>query len=831
MAAFRKVMSVALLWLAWMAGPGAAETLVVCSAAADKTLVVFKFDPARGSLTELSRQALPGEPAALLPSPDGRTLFVTLRSTGQLTSLRVDGSTGKLTPLRVVNAGADPAQITLDKTGSHLLTAYYEAGKISAHRVSGDGSLSEKPAWEIPTLEKAHAVSLDQAGRLLVVPHTGPNTIFQFRYQPDGKQPLPLAKPRLDLPANSGPRHAAWHPKHPIVYINNEQGSSVSAYRSGPDGLQLIEGSTVSTLPANFQGANSTAEIALHGGGRMLVVANRGHDSLALIRVDESGTKLTPVGHHKTEKTPRSFCFDPFGRYVFTAGESSGYLEVSKAMAAGENGATESLKPLGRVRVGDKLWWVTAFEAPAANAGAFPDILAQTEAPPKLAADHKVTGEGEVWWKWPLTGLPLLGSLGALFGYRKRLRLARLMEDLPTSKAHGVFIGLVQVEGTAEAEEPITTYMEGKLCVHHAWSVQEEWKRIVVETKTDSNGKTYTQTRTESGWTTVAEGGGSIPFFLKDDSGTVRVCPEGARIEPVTVFNVTCGTDSNLYFGLGPNRIIPNSTQRRRFTETAIPLHAPITVVGQARVREDVAAPEIAADKTAPLFLITTRNEKQVLGSFRWARIGFLVLGSVLVTGGVFLWHVMSGNKPGTPGFNPWIFAPALAAFWCLALVMYAWQMFNSMVDLRNRTDRAWSLIDIELKRRADLIPPLIACVQGINAHERRVQETVARLRAQANASAEGGVAGLSAGLTALAEAYPQLTANRNNAQLMAALTDAENRISMAREYFNDQVVWHNIRVERIPDFLFAWLAGLKKRQPFLATDLDRQEVEVKLHE
>lgn len=162
---------------------------------------------------------------------------------------------------------------------------------------------------------------------------------------------------------------------------------------------------------------------------------------------------------------------------------------------------------------------------------------------------------------------------------------------------------------------------------------------------------------------------------------------------------------------------------------------------------------------------------------------------------------------------------------------MYAWQMFNSMVDLRNRTDRAWSLIDIELKRRADLIPPLIACVQGINAHERRVQETVARLRAQANTSAEGGVAGLSAGLTALAEAYPQLTANRNNAQLMAALTDAENRISMAREYFNDQVVWHNIRVERIPDFLFAWLAGLKKRQPFLATDLDRQEVEVKLHE
>jgi hypothetical protein len=361
--------------------------------------------------------------------------------------------------------------------------------------------------------------------------------------------------------------------------------------------------------------------------------------------------------------------------------------------------------------------------------------------------------------------------------------------------------------------------------------VQEEWRRTVTVTKTDSNGKTYTETKTESGWTTVAEGGGSIPFYLRDDSGTVRVCPNGAQIESQTIFNVTCGTDSDLYFGLGPNRIIPNSTQRRRFFEQAIPLHAPITVVGQSRVRDDVAAPEIAADKAAPLFLITTRNEKQVLGSFRWARVGFLVLGSVLVSGGVFLWHVLSGNKPGTPGFNPWIFAPALAAFWCLALVMYAWQMFNSMVDLRNRTDRAWSLIDIELKRRADLLPPLIACVQGINRHENQVQQNLARLRAQASASPNEEVMGLSGGLKALVEAYPQLTANRNNAELMSALADTENRIAMAREYYNDQVVWHNIRVERIPDFLFAWLAGLTKRHPFLATDLEREEVEVKLHE
>ena len=808
--------------------PSMADTLVVCSAASDKSLVIYRFDPAKASLTELSRSLLPGEPGALLASADGRTLFVTLRSTGQLASLRVDGATGKLTLLRVVNAGADPAQLALDKNGQYLLTAYYEAGKISAHKVLDDGSLSEKAVWEIPTLEKAHAVAFDHPGELLVVPHTGPNAIFQFRYQLGGVPAKPLAQLRLELPANTGPRHAVWHPKFPIAYINNEQASTVSAYSSGPDGLKLIDGSTVSTLPAGFQGPNSTAEIAIHSGGRMLVVANRGHDSLALIRVDETGKKLTPVNHHPTEKTPRSFCFDPFGRFVFTAGESSGFLEVSRAMPRGEKGEAESLKPIGRVRVGERLWWVTAFEAPVAKT-VFPQVLAQNPPPPP--APPQPSPDPSPWWKWPVTGLPIAGSLGALLAYRRRLRLARLMEDLPTSKAHGVFIGLVQVEGTAEAEEPLATHMENKLCVQHAWRVEEEWRRLVTETSTDSKGNVVTKTKVESGWTTVADGGGAIPFYLRDESGTVRVCPAGAKIESRTVFNVTCGTDSDLYFGLGPNRIIANSTQRRRFTEQAIQLHEPVVVVGQSRVRDDLPAPEIAADPSAPLFLITIRNEKQVLGSYRWARVFFLVLGSVLISAGVLAWHLIAGHKPGTQGFNAWIFVPALAAFWCMALVMYVWQMFNSMVDLRNRTQRAWSLIDIELKRRAELVPGLVACVQAARGHERQVQQALALLRSQADATDTTGVQGLSSTLIALRESYPNLTANQNHASLMDSLADTENRIGMAREYYNDQVMWHNTRVERIPDFLFAMLAGLHKRQPFLATGMERKEVEVHLHE
>ena len=805
-----------------------ADTLVVCSAAKDKSLVVFRLNPLTGELTRLGSQLLTGEPGGLALSPDRRTLFVALRSTGELTSLRVEGNTGKLTPLRVVDGGADPAQISLDRAGKFLLTAYYVAGKVSVHRVEPTGSLSWLPTQELITAEKAHAVSLDRADELLVVPHTGPSRIFQFRFDRERGLLGALRVPSLDLPAGTGPRHAAWHPSRSIVYIDNEQANTVSAYRATQDGLEAIAGSTVSTLPAGFQGVNSTAEIKVHPRGRMLLVSNRGHDSLALVRIDETGEKLTPIGQHKTEAVPRSFTLDPSGQFVLAAGEGNGFLEVSRAMPRGADGSPESLQQMHRVRVGDGLWWVEAFIAPEMRPEVQPGAIMPQ---PMQAMNHQEEFKPSGWWKLLTTGLPFLGALLCLFGYRRRLRLARLMEDLPTSKAHGVFIGLVQVEGTAEAEEPLLTRMEQQSCVQHAWTVEEEWRRIITETTTDSKGNSVTSTRVESGWNSVDSGGGAIPFYVRDDSGLIRVQPTGATIEAAEIFSVICGTDSDLYFGLGPSSVVPFSTGRRRFIEKAIALHAAVTVVGQARVREDLAAPEIAEDADGPLFLITVKTEAQVLSAYRWGRIGLLLLGSILVSAAIFGWHLLDGKQLGEPGFNGWTFATGLAAFWCLAVVMWIWQVFNSMVELRNRTDRAWSLIDIELKRRADLIPGLVACVQALSVHERGVQEMIARLRAQASASAAGGVAGLSAGLVALREAYPGLMANQANAALMDELKNTEDRIAMAREYFNDQVVWHNIRIQQIPDGLMAWLAGLRLRGPFIASDLDRAEVRVKLHE
>ncbi len=332
------------------AEPGTA--FVYCSAAKEQSLVVLRLDQETGAITRLSAHPTPGEPSALATSSDGKTLFAAMRSTGQLASYRIHSKTGALTPVNVVEAGADPAQLSIDHTGKYLLTAYYVAAKVSVHRIAADGSLSEQALQEIPTVEKAHAIGLDPSQQFAHVPHTGPNVIFQFTWNAETGRLTPHAQPKLQRPTNTGPRHLAWHPKLPIVYIDNEQESSVTAYHLGRDGA-LEPGATVSTLPQDFTGTNATAEIKVHPNGRFVYVSNRGHDSLAVVQLDEAGAPTRLVAAEPTEKTPRSFDITPDGRLLIAAGESSGQLAVNRI-----DDTTGRLTSINSMPIGPVLWWV-----------------------------------------------------------------------------------------------------------------------------------------------------------------------------------------------------------------------------------------------------------------------------------------------------------------------------------------------------------------------------------------------------------------------------------------------------------------------------------------
>ncbi len=423
-------------------------------------------------------------------------------------------------------------------------------------------------------------------------------------------------------------------------------------------------------------------------------------------------------------------------------------------------------------------------------------------------------------------------ALGCLWGAMRAAGKQRLIEGLPTCKTTGVFIGLVEVKGTAESPAPLLSRLAAMPCVYYSWTVDEHWSRLVTETDTDSKGNTRTRVRRESGTITVAQGGDIKPFYLKDDCGLLLIRPAGASLESSVVFETTCGRSDPLYYSQGPAGAIANSDHRRLFREVAIPLHAPVYVIGQARERADVVAAEIAEDRTAPLFLISTRAEKQISRSYTISYWLLVLLGLGLGSAGCGLGLGARWPNQG----DEWIpFALGGAAFAPAAVLAWFWMVYNSQVDLRNRVASAWSQVEVQLKRRFDLIPRLEGVVRGLQQHERAVQESVAALRAQGQATPPG-VAGpdyqaLGGRLIALTERYPDLTASAAFLALQKELTDTEQRIALARGYYNEIATHYNTRLEIIPDHFVSALTRLQPRPLMLAGDFERAPVPISLAE
>jgi len=170
-------------------------------------------------------------------------------------------------------------------------------------------------------------------------------------------------------------------------------------------------------------------------------------------------------------------------------------------------------------------------------------------------------------------------------------------------------------------------------------------------------------------------------------------------------------------------------------------------------------------------------------------------------------------------------------------LLLYAIYLFNRLVSLRNRVDNGWSQIDVQLRRRYDLIPNLVETVKGYAAHERELFEQVAAARSRAiGASSVGDQAQaenqLTAGLRrlmAVAENYPDLKASQNFLALQEELTGTESRIAYARQFYNDQVMLLNTRIQAVPSNVVAKVFGFTPREFFDIEDAIRGPVQVDL--
>jgi len=171
------------------------------------------------------------------------------------------------------------------------------------------------------------------------------------------------------------------------------------------------------------------------------------------------------------------------------------------------------------------------------------------------------------------------------------------------------------------------------------------------------------------------------------------------------------------------------------------------------------------------------------------------------------------------------------------AIVMFVIGLYNGLVRLRNEVRNAWSQIDVQLKRRYDLIPNLVETVKGYMSHERETLEAVTRARQQAiqvsdsvldKAKAENMLSQTLRSLFAVAESYPDLKANQNFLSLQEELTSTENKISFARQYYNDSVLRYNNKTELFPSNIVAGMFNFTRSDFFeVDTEAEREAPKV----
>ncbi|CAN5453767.1 hypothetical protein BH11ARM2_BH11ARM2_28600 [soil metagenome] len=390
---------------------------------------------------------------------------------------------------------------------------------------------------------------------------------------------------------------------------------------------------------------------------------------------------------------------------------------------------------------------------------------------------------------------PIVGGLVALLLLLMQFPAARRRKQLaamPLVKTKGAFAGLVQLEGTMRSDHPLVSYLAEMSCVTYGWDISEHWQRTVVETYTDSEGRTQTRTRTESGWSSVASGTDRIRFELEDETGRIWVDPQGAKIDGQDVFSETVNRGSWLYYGKGPGGGVSNSTGTRRFTEWALPTDSFTYVGGTCRSTEADPGIEIGLGKTDRFFVIDTDGQADVVKGLHGREI-WLWIGALLA--------IAIG---GFVGAHQGLSQSALIADVALAggIFLFFWLMGwfvnvrNAARELENRVEQAWSLVDVQLKRRYDLVPNLVTLAKTSGDYESRVQSLVADLR--------GG------GTNLVAEKYPDLQSSAVYRKLMTELADTENRLALARGYHTEALSLFRTHMEKFPDGFIARLMGIK---------------------
>ena len=339
---------------------------------------LFQVDRTTGAMTPIGVVEMGTSPSGLALNTAGTRLYSANETDrvgddkqGSISAFVVNRADGRLELLNTVRSGGPgPTHVSVHPGGRHLLVANYFGGSVAVLPILADGRLGEASDVKVdsgtvgPTRAThappgsfavsghdrthAHMIQADPSGRFVLHVDLGLDTIFVWKFDAERGVLAPNDPPSVALPPGDGPRHFHFHPNGRWFYSIQEEGSTIALFDYDAASGRLNARQTISTLPPGFAGSNFCSEILVSADGRHVYAGNRLHDSIAIYSVGSDGS-LKYVGEEWTRGNyPRSFAFDPTGRFLYCCNQRADAITVFRVdRATGALSFTGHYAPVG----------------------------------------------------------------------------------------------------------------------------------------------------------------------------------------------------------------------------------------------------------------------------------------------------------------------------------------------------------------------------------------------------------------------------------------------------------------------------------------------------
>jgi len=312
-------------------------------------IYLVRMDRRSGRLQRVGSVDAGANPSFLGTHPNGRCLYAVKeleqyngQPTGAVSAFAIAKDTGALTRLNEQpSGGGAPCFVSVDKSGRVALVANYAGGSLALLPIQANGALApaahvvqhtgKGPNAERQAAPHAHCILADPSNRFALAADLGADRVFVYHLDLEGRSLRHIEEGDAVMRAGAGPRHIAFHPTLPLVFVANELDSTVATLRFDAERGALSPLDTRSTVPAGWTGTNYPADIHLAASGRTLYLSNRGHNSIAVFSVAEStgGGALALEQLVSTDGDwPRNFTLDPTGRWLLVANQRSDSVVV-----------------------------------------------------------------------------------------------------------------------------------------------------------------------------------------------------------------------------------------------------------------------------------------------------------------------------------------------------------------------------------------------------------------------------------------------------------------------------------------------------------------------